>query len=186
MNQNKKNMIEGNPYYSSDNLLVKERESAHAFCAKFNYEIQQGKKSHSYFKDFFRHFGEDSYIEPPFFCDYGYNITIGKNVYFNCTILDCAPVTIGKRVKFGPGVSLLTASHPIDPIERASLREYAYPILIEADVWIGGNVVVLPGVTIGSCSVIGAGSVVTKGIPANVIAVGNPCKPIKTIPNPRA
>lgn len=124
-----------------------------------------------------------SLFEPPFRCDYGYNIEIGENFYsnYNCTILDCAKVTIGNNVLFAPNVSLFTAGHPIDATLRAQEYEYAFPITIGNDVWIGGNTVINPGVTIGSNVVIGSGSVITKDIPSNCIAAGNPCRVIRDI-----
>lgn len=125
------------------------------------------------------------YFAPPFFCDYGKNIEIGSNFYSNmgCTILDTAKVQIGDDVLFGPNVSLFTASHPIHRDMRKLEYQYGIPIRIENGVWIGGNTVILPGVTIGQGSVIGAGSVVTKDIPESVVAVGNPCKVIRKISN---
>lgn len=122
-------------------------------------------------------------IEPPFFCDYGYNIHIGERVFFNfnCVVLDVAPVRIGSRTLLGPNVQIYTATHPIDPVERASGVEFAKPITIGEDVWVGGSAVICPGVTIGNRSIIGAGSVVTKDIPAGVIAAGNPRKVIREI-----
>lgn len=125
------------------------------------------------------------YFAPPFYCDYGKNIQIGCNFYsnMNCTILDAAKVTIGDNVLFGPNVSLITASHPIHGEMRKLELHCGIPIVIEDDVWIGGNATVLPGVTIGKGSVIGAGSVVTKDIPESVVAVGNPCKVIRKITN---
>lgn len=123
-------------------------------------------------------------IEQPFYCDYGYNIRIGENFFsnFNCTILDVGVVTIGDDVLLGPNVSLFTVNHVQDLQGRKEGLEYAKPINIGNNVWIGGDVVVLPGVTIGENTIIGAGSVVTKDIPANVIAVGNPCKVVKELP----
>lgn len=122
-------------------------------------------------------------IEPPFFCDYGYNIFTGERVFFNfnCIVLDVAPVRIGSRTMFGPNVQIYTATHPIDAVERASGVEFAKPITIGEDVWVGGSAVICPGVTIGDRSIIGAGSVVTKDIPADVIAAGNPCKVIRAV-----
>jgi maltose O-acetyltransferase len=123
------------------------------------------------------------WIEPPFYCDYGYNITIGENFYanYNCTILDCAQVKIGDNVMCGPNVSLFTAGHPLDFQIRNQGWEYAYPIIIGNNVWLGGGVIVNPGITIGDNAVIGSGSVVTKDIPANSLAVGNPCKVIRKL-----
>ena len=130
-------------------------------------------------------FAEDDLIciEPPFYCDFGCNISIGKNFFanFDCVILDCGPVTIGDDVWLGPKVQIYTPSHPIDPIARKQRIESAYPVVIGNNVWIGGGAIILPGVTIGENTVIGAGSVVTHDIPANVIAVGNPCKILREI-----
>lgn len=123
------------------------------------------------------------HIESNFQCDYGFQITIGNDFYanHNCIMLDCAPITIGERVLLGPNVSLFTATHPIHPKLRAQGLEYALPITIGNDVWIGGNTVINPGVNIGDGAVIGSGSVVTKDIPANSVAVGNPIRILRTI-----
>lgn len=120
---------------------------------------------------------------PPFHCDYGKNIEVGENFFanYNCIILDVAKVTIGKNVMFAPNVSIYTAGHPIHPDSRNSGYEYGIPVTIGDNVWIGGSVVINPGVTIGNNVVIGSGSVVTKDIPDNVIAVGNPCRVIREI-----
>jgi maltose O-acetyltransferase len=128
---------------------------------------------------------ENICIEPSFWCDYGYNIEVGDNFYsnHNLVILDCAKVTFGNYVFIGPNCSFYTASHPLDVKQRNQGLESAHPITVGDNVWFGGNVVVLPGVTIGNNSVIGAGSVVTKDIPDNVVAVGNPCRIIKNIDN---
>jgi maltose O-acetyltransferase len=125
----------------------------------------------------------DFLIEQPFMCDYGYNIELGKNFYsnHNLIILDAAKVTFGDHVFIAPNCSFYTAGHPINATERNEGLEYAHPITIGNNVWIGGNVVVLPGVSIGDNSIIGAGSIVNKSIPENVIAVGNPCKVVKRI-----
>jgi maltose O-acetyltransferase len=122
--------------------------------------------------------GSGSYIRPPVFFDYGYNVTVGDDVFmnFNCVLLDVVPITIGNRVQIASAVQFLAADHPRDAEERASGRETGRPITIEDDVWLGGGVVLCPGVTIGRGSVIGAGSVVTKDIPPGVVAVGNPCR----------
>jgi maltose O-acetyltransferase len=127
--------------------------------------------------------GNDLWLQPPFFCDYGYNIKTGEKVFFNfnCVVLDAAPVTIGSRTLFGPNVQVYTATHPMNYAERASGVEFAKPITIGEDVWIGGSTVICPGITIGDRSIIGAGSVVTKNIPSNVVAAGNPCKVIRTL-----
>ncbi len=122
-------------------------------------------------------------ITPPFFCDYGRNIELGNNVYFNfnCVILDPAKVVIGDNVLFGPAVQVYTASHPMNADERRSGIECARPITIGKDVWLGGGSILCPGVGIGERTVIGAGSVVVKDIPAGVFAAGNPCRIIRQI-----
>lgn len=127
--------------------------------------------------------GERLTINSGFKCDYGSNITIGENFYanYNCVILDCAPIVFGDNVFIAPNCGFYTAGHPVDAPTRNSGLEFAYPITVGDNVWIGGNVTVLPGVTIGSGSVIGGGSVVVHDIPPNVVAVGNPCKPIRQI-----
>ncbi|MBO1362944.1 sugar O-acetyltransferase [Prevotella sp. A2931] len=127
--------------------------------------------------------GVKPFFNQPFLCDYGVNIRVGDRFFanFNFTVLDEAYVTIGDDVFIGPNVSLYTACHSTDPVERNTRREWAEPITIGNNVWIGGSVTVLPGVTIGDNCTIGAGSVVTKDIPANSIAVGNPCRVIKKV-----
>lgn len=126
---------------------------------------------------------ENAFISPPFFCDYGSHIETGKNFYanYNCTILDVAKVKFGDNCLLGPNVAIYTAGHPVHPATRNSAYEYGKEISIGDNVWIGGSTVVCPGVRIGSNVVIGAGSVVTKDIPDWCIAVGNPCKVIRTI-----
>ncbi len=127
--------------------------------------------------------GEKFEIRSPFFCDYGYNIDIGENFFMNmnCVILDGAKVTFGDNVFVAPGCGFYTAGHPLDAEQRNKGLEYARPIKVGSNVWIGGNVCVLPGVTIGDNSVIGAGSVVTRDIPSGVVAAGNPCRVIRLI-----
>ena len=127
--------------------------------------------------------GKTIYIEPPFRCDYGKHITIGENFYANtgCVIIDVARVTIGDNVMFGPNVSVITAGHPVHPETRRTKYEYGVAVSIGSDVWIGANAVILPGVKIGDAAVIGAGSVVTRDIPPNVVAAGNPCRVLREL-----
>jgi len=184
MKSPKEKMIAGLPYIDSDGQLFKERQYAKEELKRFNdSEPNQIKFRKQIIQKLFKTTGSRFFLEPPFRCDYGYNITIGENFYsnYNCTILDCAPVTIGENVLFGPNVSLFTAGHPLHFEARNQGWEFAQPIVIEDNVWIGGHVVVNPGVRIGKNAVIGSGSVVTKDIPANVIAAGNPCRIIRPI-----
>jgi maltose O-acetyltransferase len=126
--------------------------------------------------------GQDAWVQPPFFCDYGSNIMLGTRVFFNfnCVVLDVCAVRIGDFTMFGPSVQIYTATHPMDPETRRRL-EFARPVTIGSDVWVGGAAIVCPGVTIGSRSVIGAGSVVTRDIPEGVFAAGNPCRVIRQL-----
>lgn len=132
--------------------------------------------------------GAGSWIEPPFFCDYGTQITIGERAFFNfnCVVLDSAPVYIGDDVLIGPAVQLLTATHPLDAAQRRDGREQGIPVTIEAEVWLGGSVIVCPGVRIGRGTVVGAGSVVTRDLPPGVLAVGNPCRVLRHFDRPDA
>ena len=126
---------------------------------------------------------DGAFVNPPFYCDYGSHIEVGKNFFanYNCTIIDVAKVKIGDNCQMAPNVSIYTAGHPIHPVSRNSMYEYGISVTIGDNVWIGGNTVIMPGVHIGSNTVIGAGSVVTKDIPDWVVAVGNPCRVIRQI-----
>ena len=126
---------------------------------------------------------DHAFINPPFYCDYGSHIEVGKNFFanYNCMIIDVAKVTIGDNCFMAPNVAIYTAGHPLHPVARNSRYEYGMPVTIGDNCWIGGNVVIVPGVTIGSNVVIGAGSVVTKDIPDWSLAAGNPCRVIRQI-----
>lgn len=153
-------------------------------CAEYNRLMPSQKdERQKLIKNIFGKVGENCWIEQNFWCDYGSNIEAGDNFYanHNLVILDGAKVTFGNDVFIAPNCGFYTAGHPIDYKTRNSGLEYAYPIKVGNNVWIGGNVCVMPGVTIGDNVVIGGGSVVTKDIPSNVVAVGNPCKPIRSI-----
>lgn len=176
-------MLAGQLYHPADNELQNDRLSAKMLTFQINQLPPLAIEERNAL--FHQLFGQSRslHIEPPFYCDYGYNIEIGENFFANyhCTILDCAKVVIGKNVMFAPNVSLFTAAHPIDPEKRNSGIEFALPITIGDNVWIGGNAVVMPNVRIGNNVVIGAGSVVTHDIPDNCIAVGNPCRVLRTL-----
>ena len=180
----KEKMISGKLYDSFLDGLFEERQHAKDLVFEFNsLSPKEVEKRNEILKELLGKTGKNFFFEPPFRCDYGYNIEIGENFYsnYNLTILDCAKVKIGDNVMIAPNVGIYTAGHPIDKDLRNSGKEYAFPITIGNDVWIGGNVVINPNVTIGSNVVIGSGSVVTKDIPSNVIATGNPCKVIREI-----
>lgn len=180
----KEKMLSGQPYLSFDEELFKERQNAKELLFEFNsLKPSEIEKRNELLNNLFGKVPKQIFIEPPFRCDYGYNISVGENFYanYNCTVLDCAPVTIGDNVLLAPNVGLYTAGHPIHYEPRNRGIEYAFPIMIGDNVWIGGGVIVNPGITIGSNVVIGSGSVVTKDIPSNVVAAGNPCRVIKAI-----
>jgi maltose O-acetyltransferase len=171
-------MLAGELYLAGDPELVADRTRCEELMRAYN-----GDGDLAVLAELLGSLGKEAYIRPPFFCDYGYNITLGDNVFanFNCVMLDVVAITIGDRVQMASAVQLLAADHPLDAEERASGREFGRPITIEDDVWLGGGAIVCPGVTIGRASVIGAGSVVTRDIPAGVVAVGNPCRVIREL-----
>ena len=171
----KRKMLAGELYRPDDPELASERRRAKLLCRRYNRsvaEIDRATLRELLGAD------SDAWLEPPFYCDYGYRIALGERVYanHNFVVLDCAEVTVGSDVMIGPNVTLATAAHPLDPFERASGEEFARPIRIGDRVWIGADVTVLPGVEIGENTIIGAGSVVTRSMPANCVAVGNPCR----------
>jgi maltose O-acetyltransferase len=183
MKTEKEKMIAGEYYLAGDGVLVKDRRKAKNLLHRLNViEYRITKQAREIIQELIPNVGTNLYIEPPFFCDYGYNIFCGDNVYFNvnCVVLDSAKITIGNTVFFGPGVQLYTSNHPLEAETRKTL-ENALPITIGDDCWIGGNTIICPGITIGNRCVIGAGSVVTKNIPDNSLAVGNPAKVIRIL-----
>lgn len=180
----KEKMLSQKPYIASGKELSEERIRAQKACFQINsLSPELVEERNTILKDLLGSFKENFYFEPPFHCDYGYNISIGENFYsnYNCIILDCAEVKIGDNVMLAPNVSIFTAGHPLDAEKRNQGWEYAIPVTIGNNVWIGGNVVINPGITIGDNCVIGSGSVLTKDIPSNVLAAGNPCKVIREI-----
>lgn len=179
-------MLSGQLYNAGDVELFKERLQAKRLIRLFNSASdEQIDYRLDIIKKLFKKTGNNVYIEPPFRCDYGYNIVVGNNFYANydCIILDVCDIIIGDNVFFAPRVCLFSASHPVDAAIRNSQLEYGKPITIGNNVWIGGGTIVNPGVKIGDNSIIGSGSVVTKNIPPNVIAAGNPCRILRKITN---
>lgn len=167
-----------------DVKLIAERTRCKDICHRYNLLLpSQTDERIAIIHTLFGSTKQEFLIEQPFYCDYGYNIHIGENFYcnVNCVILDAAPITFGNNVFIAPNCGFYTAGHPFDVNLRNQGLEYAKPITIGNNVWIGAQVCVLPGVTIGDNCVIGAGSVVTKNIPANSLAVGNPCRVIRTL-----
>lgn len=167
-----------------DKELIRERAQAKDLCHQFNQLLPSDTESQQkILKQLLGKTKEAFCITAPFWCDYGYNIEIGENFYanHNLVILDCARVSFGDNVFVAPNCGFYTAGHPIDYERRNQGLEYAYPITVGDNVWIGGGVQVMPGVTIGSNVVIGSGSVVTKDVPDGVVAAGNPCRVIRPI-----
>jgi maltose O-acetyltransferase len=176
-------MLAGALYDPLDPELVAGRERARDLCQALN-ATREGEVDarRAILRELFGRGGDTVWMQPPFFCDYGTNIELGERVFFNfnCVVLDVCRVRIGDYTLFGPGVQILTAVHPMNA-ELRRREEYGKPIEIGADVWVGGAALILPGVRIGSRTVIGAGSVVTRDVPDAVFAAGNPCRVIRAI-----
>lgn len=178
-------MLAGEIYSATDRQLLEELAETREMIFDYNQlRPSQMQKKREMLKAMLGHVGDDNIIiNQPFYCDYGKQISVGKRFFanFNLTILDEAPVTIGDDCFIGPNVGIYTACHSTDPIERNSRKEWARPVTIGNNVWIGGGVTILPGVTIGDNVTIGAGSVVVNDIPSGTIAAGNPCKVIRKL-----
>lgn len=185
MSTEKDKMLRGEIYDANyDPQLIEERMKCKIMCRKYNDLMPDRlEERKALLKMLLGHTGENFYIEQPFYCDYGYNISVGDNFYsnVNLVILDGAKVTFGDNVFIAPDCGFHTAGHPLDVARRNKGLEYARPITVGNNVWIGAGVHVLPGVTIGDNCVIGAGSVVNRDIPANSLAVGNPCRVIRSL-----
>lgn len=179
MGTQKARMLSGQLYDASDAELQAEREANHRWLVHYNASLAASPEAQrALLLEHLAEVGKDSVIRPPFHCDYGYNIRLGAGVFlnFNCVILDVAPVTIGDRTQIGPAVQILTADHPREAGLRASGLESGRPIHIGRNVWIGGGAIILPGRVIGDDAIIGAGSVVTRDVPAGATAAGNPAR----------
>lgn len=183
MKTEKEKMLSGEYYLANDPELLAERTSCKRLLHRLNVtEYVVGEGTREVLAELIPNAPANLYIEPPFHCDYGYNITCGDNVYFNvnCVVLDVMPVSLGSNVFCAPGVQIYTATHPLNAEFRRS-KENGEPVTIGDDCWIGGGAIICPGVTIGPGCVIGAGAVVTKNIPANSLAVGNPARVIRKL-----
>jgi maltose O-acetyltransferase len=179
----KEKMLAGEWYDPLDPELAVARNRARDLCQDLNATREsQTEERRRILRALFGAGGDDVWMQPPFFCDYGFNILLGSKCFFNfnCVVLDVCTVRIGDFTLFGPAVQIYTATHPMDAALRRT-RESGKPITIGSDVWVGGGAIICPGVTIGSRTIIGAGSVVTRDIPDDVFAAGNPCRVVKTI-----
>lgn len=175
-------MLAGELYNPLDPVLVEDRLRARLLIKQLNdLPENESARRQEILKELIPVQGDNLWLQPPFYCDYGYNIEVGNNVFFNfnCVVLDVMRVKIGDNTLFAPSVQIYTATHPTDWKERALGLEFAKPVMIGTHVWVGGGAIICPGVTIGDRAIIGAGSVVTKDVPADVIAAGNPCKVIR-------
>lgn len=177
-------MLSGKLYDASAPELAAARNKAHRLCRLYNSIIDEEKNQRSkLINELLGYEPKNCHIAPTFNCDYGVNIELGQNFFanFDCIILDVCQVRIGDNVMFGPRVCVYTAGHPLDAETRNTQLEFGTPVTMGNSVWVGGNTIILPGVTIGDNTVIGSGAVVTKSIPANVLAVGNPCQILRSI-----
>ena len=176
-------MVAGEMYDALDAELIAGRTRARDLCQELNATRESDEAARRrILRELFGKGGDSVWMQPPFFCDYGANIELGERVFFNfnCVVLDVCPIRIGSYTLFGPAVQIYTPMHPMNA-EQRRLKEFGKPIEIGSDVWVGGGAIILPGVTIGSRTVIGAGSVVSRSIPDGVFAAGNPCRVIREI-----
>lgn len=176
-------MLAGALYDPLDADLVAGRERARDLCIALNATRERDAEARrAILRELLGRGGDSAWVQPPFHCDYGVNIELGERCFFNfnCVVLDVCPVRVGAHTLFGPGVQILTPLHPLDAASRRS-QEYGRPIEIGDDVWVGGGALILAGVRVGSRSVVGAGSVVTRDIPEGVLAAGNPCRVIRAL-----
>ncbi|MEV5363062.1 sugar O-acetyltransferase [Streptomyces cellulosae] len=181
---NLERMLAGDLYIADDPEIGRRQQRAMRLAARYQATfVEERDQAKAVLAELLGSVGEDVEIRPPLYVDYGSNITVGARTFVNyhLTALDVAAITIGEDCQIGPNVQLLTPTHPVEPQPRRDKLEAARPITIGDNVWIGGGAIVCPGVTIGDNAVIGAGAVVTKDVPASVVAVGNPARPVRTI-----
>jgi len=176
-------MINGEPFLTSDPELMEDKKKARILCSRFNESPEDEMIRTALLKEIFGHCGEKIAVKPPFHCDYGYNIYVGDDFFmnFDCVFLDAAPIRIGAHCMIGPKTCVYSIGHPLDAISRREKIGIPKPVTIGDDVWIGGNVTILPGVTIGDNTVIAAASVVTRSFPDHVLIAGNPARIVKKI-----
>lgn len=184
MTSEKEKMLNGELYDASDSQLVAERKRAHGLTRRYNRTTENdGEQRQHLLEELLGSVGDECYVEPPFRCDYGSNIQVGKRFYanFDCVVLDVCRVEIGRNCLLGPGVHIYTATHPLSAEKRIAGLEYGKPVTIGDDVWIGGRAVLNPGVTVGDSSVIASGAVVTEDVSENVVVQGNPAAVVKEL-----
>ncbi|MET8833050.1 sugar O-acetyltransferase [Micromonospora sp. NPDC004540] len=177
-------MLAGEPYIADDPEIIADLDRAAQLSERFNRSSADDPEGRlAALRELLGSLGEDTWVRPPFHCDYGYQTHLGPRCFvnFNAVFLDVARITIGADVQIGPNVQLLTATHPVEPAARRDKWEAAEPITIGDNVWLGGGVIVLAGVTIGENTVVGAGTVVTRDLPPNVVALGNPARPVRDL-----
>jgi maltose O-acetyltransferase len=179
----KEKMIAGELYRPGDPELTQDRRRCRELLRELRNHAGDEKHHRELLEELLGHIGDNASVVPPFACDYGYNISLGTEAFvnFNAVFLDCAPITVGDRAQIGPAVQLLAADHPLDRETRRAGLENARPVTIGDDAWLGGGAIVLPGRTVGEAAVIGAGSVVTRDIPPNTVAAGNPCRVVREL-----
>ena len=175
----KQKMLAGELYVATGEELAADARRVADWMDRYNASIARTQQDYAILlREMLAEVGEGAYIRPPFHCDYGYNISLGKGVFlnFNCVILDVVRVTIGDGTQIGPGAQILTADHPRDPAKRRAGLEFGRPVSIGANVWIGAAAIILPGVTVGDDAIVGAGAVVTRDVPRGATVLGNPAK----------
>ncbi|HET6520425.1 MAG TPA: sugar O-acetyltransferase [Geminicoccaceae bacterium] len=179
MRTEKEKMLAGELYRADSPELQADNAITNAWLNRYNASLAlTSAERHRMLTELFAEVGEGANIRPPFYCDYGYNIKLGAGAFlnFNCIILDIVEVSIGEMTQIGPGVQILAADHPRDPVQRNAGLEFGRPVRIGRNVWVGAGALILPGVTVGDDAIIGAGSVVTRDVPAGATVVGNPAR----------
>ena len=179
MRSERAKMLVGELYVADCPELAADNARANAWMDRFNARLAMPvEERHTMLRELFASVGEGAFVRPPFHCDYGYNISLGRGAFLNfgCIILDVVEVSIGDMTQIGPGVQILAADHPRDQEQRRQRLEFGRPIRIGSNVWIGGGALIMPGVTVGDDAIIGSGAVVTRDVPADATAVGNPAK----------
>jgi maltose O-acetyltransferase len=175
----KQKMLAGELYLATGEELAADGRRVSEWMDRYNASIERTQRDYAVLlRELLAEVGEGAYIRPPFHCDYGYNISLGRGVFlnFNCVILDVVRVTIGDGTQIGPGTQILTADHPRDPVQRRAGLEFGRPVTIGTNVWIGAAAIILPGVTVGDDAIVGAGAVVTRDVPKGATVVGNPAR----------